>query len=322
MLNAHPELAIPHDSAELWPTYARLAASRYHDLRTPEDRRRIVEDLLAEPRIHAWQTALPREALLAEPLPSSFAGVMRRFHEVHARAHGKSRWGDKNTGTLVELDRLNAMFPRCRVVHLVRDGRDCALSHRSKEYVYGYENVLRVAVEWRDQVTLCRKMAGMLPPDRIHELRYESLLADPEGELRHLCAFLGVSFSARMLDYPRDLDEHVPSDRRSLWPLLDRPPVAANAFKWRSRMSVGDQAVFERVAGGLLRELGYESNPATRGKGRALELWYLVHSRLAWRLERLTGFLPLRRPAVADIRVQSAERAPALTRPVGSGELR
>jgi hypothetical protein len=30
---------------------------------------------------------------------------------------------------------LNREFPDCRIVHLVRDGRDCALSHMSKEYI-------------------------------------------------------------------------------------------------------------------------------------------------------------------------------------------
>lgn len=300
MLNAHPEIGIPHDSAELWGTYARRAETVYHGVQAPEDVRRIVDDLLAEPRIRAWQTELPREALLGDPLPSSFAGVMRRFHVVYARAHGKSRWGDKNTGTLVELDRLNALFPRGQIVHLVRDGRDCALSHRSKEYVYGYENVLRVAREWREQVMLCQKMGAMLPRERFHEVRYEDLLADPEGELGRLCEFLGVPFSPRMLEYHHAVDEHVPADRRSLWPLLDRPPVASNAFKWQTRMSRGDRAIFERTAGELLRHFGYETSGSAAQHGRVLELWYLLHSRFAWRLKRLSRAVPRRRSTARD----------------------
>jgi hypothetical protein len=301
MLNAHPELAIPHDSAELWPTYARLASTAYEGLRTAEDVRRMMDDLLREPRIHAWQTELPREAVFADPLPSSFPGVMRRFHEVYARAHGKSRWGDKNTGTLVELDRLNAEFPRCQIIHLVRDGRDCAQSHRSKTYVYGYENVLRVALEWRDQVTLCHKMGAMLPRERFLEIRYEDLVADPEGVLRQACTFLGTSFSPRMTTYHDHLDEHVPRDRQSLWPLLNRPPIASNAFKWKSGMSSRDQAIFERTAGHLLRTFGYETSETVARHGRILELWYLVHSKFAWRLRRVGRFLPSRRPRLADL---------------------
>jgi len=297
MLNEHPELGIPHDSAELWPTYARLASTAYRGLAAADDVRRMIDDLLQEPRIHAWQTAIAREALLAEPLPSNFSGVMRRFHEVYARAHGKSRWGDKNTGTLVDLDRLNAEFPRCQIIHLVRDGRDCALSHRSKTYIYGYENVLRVALEWRDQVTLCHKMGAMLPPERFLEIRYEDLLADPEGVLQRICAFLGVAFSPRMLKYHQHVADHVPRDRRSLWPLIDRPPMASNALKWKSQMSSGDRAIFERTAGELLRQFGYDTSEAAVGRGRLLELWYIAHTRFAWRLARLNNLLGKRRTA-------------------------
>ena len=288
MLNAHPEIAIPHDSAELWPTYARLAATKYCGLRTADDVRRMIDDLLAEPRIRAWEVALPRDALLADALPSSFPEVMQRFHLVYARAQGKMRWGDKNTGTLVELDRLNAEFPRCRIIHFVRDGRDCALSHQ--HYMYGYENVLRVALEWREQVTLCHKMGAMLPRERFCELRYEDLLADPKGMLSRLCDLLGVSFSPLMLEYHRNVEDHVPQDRRSLWPLLGRPPLVSNAFKWKHEMSSGDRAIFERTAGELLRTFGYETSETTPKDGRFLELWYLLHSRLAWRLERMSFF--------------------------------
>ena len=288
MLNAHPEIAIPHDSADLWPTYARLSIKKYGGLSTPDDVRRMIDDLLAEPRIRAWQTKLRRDTLLEEPLPSSFPEVMRRFHEVYARAHGKARWGDKNTGTLVELDRLNAEFPACRIVHLVRDGRDCALSHR--DYLYGYENLLRVALEWREQVALCHKMGAMLPPERFHELRYEDLLVDPASALQRVCEFLGVAFAPSMLEYHRHVEDHVPQERRALWPMLDRPPTAANAFKWKSTMSSRDRAIFQRAAGELLRAFGYETSDSTAKDGRFLELWYLLHSRFAWRLNRLNPF--------------------------------
>lgn len=284
MLNAHPEIAIPHDSAELWFDYRDKAGSVYDSLNGARQVARMVEDLLKEPRIKAWQTELRREELLAEPLPGNFAAVMRRFHEVFARAHGKRMWGDKNTGTLVALDVLNRDFPDCRFIHIVRDGRDCALSHMSKEYVYGYENVLRSAVEWREQTLLCRKMGAMLPSDRYLETRYEDLIQTTEVELRRICAFLGVAYAPQMMDYHEQVDRNVPQEKRSLWPLLDKPPVASNVFKWRTMMNPKDRAVFERNAGGLLRELGYETLAGPVRAGRLRELWYQVHQRIAWRL--------------------------------------
>jgi hypothetical protein len=286
MLNAHPDIAIPHDSAELWLDY-RSRLTSYNNLRDSKDARRLMKDLLREPRIGAWQTALPAEWLFADPTPSTFPEVMRRFYTVYAQAHGKHIWGDKNTGNLTELDQLNIMFPTCKIIHLIRDGRDCALSHLSKEYIYGYENILRAAVEWKEQVTLCHKMGAMLSLKRFYELCYEDLLADPERELSRLCAFLGVSFSSLMLNYHEQINKHVPEHRRSLWPLLNKPPVAANAFKWKSQMKAGDRAVFERIAGSLLHQFGYETMPTPVRGGRLRELWYDLHSRISWRFKKV-----------------------------------
>ena len=312
MLNAHPELAMPHDSAELWLGYrARLAA--YGDLRDPANTRALMTNLLAEPRVHAWQTGLPADQLFASPLPASFGAVMDRFHSVYARAHGKTRWGDKNTGHLTELDQLNAMFPDCLFIHLVRDGRDCALSHEG--YVYGYENVLRVAREWREQVRLCRKMGAMLPCGRFHELRYEDLLGDPRRELDRICKFLGVPFAETMLEYHRNVEQHVPAARRFLWPLLDRPPVKENAGKWKTGMRRADRAVFERHAGDLLREMGYETSADSVRTAPLLELCYEVHSRIAWRLPRRKTAAPRAASAARDETVP----APRVSRPAPLG---
>ena len=289
MMNAHPEIGIPHDSAELWLRY-RKQLDKYDHLRTVQSAIALIQDLLAEPRIEAWQTPLPKEALLSEPLPTNFPAIMDRFHQVYVRFHGKKFWGDKNTGNLTELDQLNVMFPACKIIHLIRDGRDCALSHGSEEYVYGYENVLRVAKEWKNQVTLCRKMGAMLPSERFYELRYEDLITNSESELKGVCDFLQISFSPRMLNYYKDVKRHVPEGRRSLWPLLDKPPVTSNAFKWKSSMKLGDLAVFERVAGSLLEEVGYERLNQRPTGGVVREFLYEIDSSLSWRLQRIRSF--------------------------------
>ncbi|MDA8382462.1 MAG: sulfotransferase [Betaproteobacteria bacterium] len=281
MLNAHPALAIPHDSGELWASYWEAA---HNALGSEQAVRGFMERLARDARIRAWKTDLPGAMLFAPPLPTDFAGVMRRFHGVYAHLQGKPRWGDKNTGSLVELDRLNALFPSSRFIHLVRDGRDCALSHLSKEYVYGYPNVLRVAHEWREQVGLCRKMGAMLPATRYMEVRYEDLVQAPPACLAQVCAFLGIAYAPEMLDYTGQVKRFVPEEKRGLWPLLDKPPMASNVAKWRRHMRAADRAVFERHAGSLLHELGYETLVPPVNEGRWLELWYELHSRLAWRL--------------------------------------
>jgi hypothetical protein len=46
------------------------------------------------------------------------------------------------------------------------------------------------------------------------------------------------------------------------------PPRPDQLFKWRERMSDEDLAAYERVAGKLLAELGYETGTRTAGVAR------------------------------------------------------
>jgi hypothetical protein len=48
--------------------------------------------------------------------------------EAHAERAGKPRWGDKTPMYMRHLGLLERLFPDAQYVHLVRDGRDAALS--------------------------------------------------------------------------------------------------------------------------------------------------------------------------------------------------
>lgn len=57
---------------------------------------------------------------IAEQYRSLFGWLARRFD--------KRGWVERSGGSLRVVRRLRAMFPEARFVHIVRDGRDCALS--------------------------------------------------------------------------------------------------------------------------------------------------------------------------------------------------
>ena len=49
--------------------------------------------------------------------------------EAYAAERGKRRWGDKTPLYMQHLPLLERLFPSARFVHLIRDGRDAALSY-------------------------------------------------------------------------------------------------------------------------------------------------------------------------------------------------
>ena len=159
---------------------------------------------------------------------------------------------------MTRIDQLNRWFPGCRIIHIVRDGRDACLSHLGQDF--GFDNILACASAWREEVQWVQRIGGVLGP-RYFELRYEDLVADPAHWLKQLSTFLGVPYDDRMLQYHGNVEKSVPDSKRHLWPLLNQAPRADNAGRWKTRMTSGQRICFEKRSGEVLESLGYEVLP-------------------------------------------------------------
>lgn len=258
MLDSHPDIAVPLDVTGLWWRY-ESELPRFGDLAREEARRALVTALLAEERIRLWGVPLTADDVLARWSRPGYPGAIAAFYEACAAHHGKRRWGDKDPGNMTRIDVLNRWFPDCRVLHIIRDGRGACLSLVRQSF--GSDDLLHCAEQWREEVTWVRRMGGLLGPARYHELRYETLVAEPEAALRGVCRFLGVEYSEQMLRYPEQLDRSVPKEKRHIWPLIGERPRADNAERWREGMPEPVRVCFEKRAGALLAELGYPTSP-------------------------------------------------------------
>jgi hypothetical protein len=155
------------------------------------------------------------------------------------------------------IDRLAETFPEGRFVHIIRDGRDVALSLMDRRFGVGH--IVEAARYWRRRVTLARASGRRIGPMRYREVQYEALLENPEGTVRELCDFIALPFDPVMLTYyDRDqLFDARPGDARSVSEKFHLPPTKG-LRDWRSQMPKRDLVLFEVAAGDLLDELGYE----------------------------------------------------------------
>jgi len=200
---------------------------------------------------------------------------------AYAAERGKARWGDKTPLYMQHLDVLERLFPDARYVHLIRDGRDAALSFLSvpeglMTEGWGHpRDAAGFACQWATEVAAARALGARVGAERYHELRYESLVADPEGALRAACAFAELRFDPAMLDYVGQTDSAAKAHQQR----LGEPP-RQGVRDWRTEMSETDRHAFEEVAGALLAGLGYEVG--IRGTGRRRRAAYRVKTG-AWR---------------------------------------
>lgn len=256
MLDSHPDVAIPLDTVGLWVRYED-DLDAYGDLGDEVQARRLVGDLLAEERLELWEEPLEIDEVMERRRRPGYPGIIEAFYLAYAARKGKSRWGDKDPGNMRRLDRVLRWFPDAQIVHIIRDGRDACLSHLRQ--TFGHSELFPCADDWREQVFWVRNIGRILGPDRYHELRYEDLVEDTETVLRDLCDFLELPYSEALRSYHERRDEMVPESKRELWPLLAEPPRRDNLYRWREEMSAGRRVGFEKRAGDVLTEMGYET---------------------------------------------------------------
>jgi hypothetical protein len=289
MFDSHPDMAVPPESHFI--TQLAIRSARYSlGGRFLVDR--FVDDLGRHESFPRWGLDIGdvRTRLRARPV-SDYPDAIRRLFELYAEARGKRRYAEKTPMNIMNIPLLAGLFPESRFIHLIRDGRDVALSYLDTDF--GVDSLPHAAIYWRRFVREGRRTGGRLGPARYREVRYEDLLGDPEGVLRQLCDFVDLPYATSMLEYPGRAPELMQGmPHREHHTRLALPPTAG-LRDWRRDMGGPDIELFEAIAGDLLDELGYErraSSPGFRARWAAFRGRTTVHlGRAVRRVRKLRG---------------------------------
>jgi hypothetical protein len=266
LLDCHPQLAITPET--------HWIARWFHDKQgkgiTPDGRvsKKLLRKLYAHPRF-AELGVKPRKKHFRVPDGErvSYAGFVSSLFDLYGQKHGKPLVGDKTPGYAREIPTLHTLWPQARFVHLIRDGRDVALSilhwGRAKNWEPG-EGAARfrtwtadplgtAALWWEWHVRLAREAGAALGSALYHEVRYEALVDCPADQCRALCDFLGVpSDGALVGKYEEQARSHAGQADKHPW-----IPVTRGLRDWQAQMPPRDVERFEAAAGRLLDELSY-----------------------------------------------------------------
>jgi hypothetical protein len=116
---------------------------------------------------------------------------VRAFYELYAQRFGKPRWGDKTPRYSLILASIESLLPEARFIHVIRDGRDVALSLRETWFAPAHD-MPTLAQYWKTQVEHARKLGA-----RRHyylEVRYEALVHQTRETLKQICCFIDLPF--------------------------------------------------------------------------------------------------------------------------------
>lgn len=250
MLDRHSQLALPDESY--------FVPQLVHRHRDPPDIDSFVDDLRRIRTLREWSVD-PHDVRRRLQPRASLGAAVAAVYETYAAARGKERWGDKTPMYMQHLPLLRRLWPHARYVHLVRDGRDVAMSFLSmpegivtRTWAHP-RTAADFACQWKTEVRSAQELGRSVGSEQFLEVSYEQLAAEPETLLRRICEFAALPFEPAMLDYAGTLDLSAKPHQQS----LKRPPTPG-LRDWRRDMAADDVVAFEDVAGDLLGELGYE----------------------------------------------------------------
>ncbi|MFN3933044.1 MAG: sulfotransferase family protein [Parvibaculum sp.] len=201
--------------------------------------------------------------------------------DQYAARHDRNEWDvwvDHSPNNIRHAISLVEAFPDARILHIIRDGRSAAASVLALDW--GPADPVQAAQWWMEAIAH-GLAAERRYPDKVMSVKYESLTEDPEAELRRICEFAGLTFTAEML-YADSFKKPFYNQKQH-----SRVGTKISADKnesWRNTLSKKDLALFESRCGELLELLGYKA--ATTEADRRFSRLDLIRLRINSTIEK------------------------------------
>jgi hypothetical protein len=265
MLDAHPDLTLPPETHFL-PSLIKAAKARDASpelmLEAMKSHREWGDFDFSDEEVLGWFRGLD------ELDPGAAA---RCFYEAYAEREGKPRYGEKTPKYVRNMPLIQRALPEARFVHVIRDGRDVALSVMDRTVREHFTHPLVIG-RWKKKVEKAMEVAPKL--EHYIEVRYEDLIAETEPTLRRICEFLELKWSDELLDYHersadrlKEMARALPATgkshelsverRMATHAMTTKPPDTNRIARWRTQMDDPVRVECEQVAGDLLAKLGY-----------------------------------------------------------------
>ncbi len=113
---------------------------------------------------------------------------------------------DKLPGNFLFAGLILAAFPNARIIHCRREPLDICWSCYSTNFARGHEycrDLKELGRYYRAYEKLAHHWRSILPAERYREIRYETLVEEPEAETRALARFCGLDWTPSCLDFHR-----------------------------------------------------------------------------------------------------------------------
>ncbi len=259
------------------PIY-KILIPRFGSMESRSNRQKILETWLRSKGFR--RTGLDAERLSARILSECRNGgdFIRVVMDSVAGEQKTQRWALYDPDNVLHVERVKRDIPNALFVHIIRDGRDIALSLKK---MGGFTplpwdrsqtaSLVATSLYWQWMVHRGRAHGSKFPADYI-EIRYEDLMTSPRETLAQLGGFIDHD-----LDYDRI--QHAGLGRLSETNSSFREEAGKEKInplgRWKERLAHVDVAAIEATVGDCLQENGYELSSPVAERRRSLRQWWM-----------------------------------------------
>ena len=254
------------------PIY-KILIPRFGSMEKRANREKILQTWLRSKGFR--RTGLDAEQLSARLLNECRNGgdFIRVVMDAVAQSQQAQRWAVYDPDNVLYIEQVKRDIPNALFVHIIRDGRDIALSLKK---MGGFtplpwdrsqpDSLVATSLYWEWMIDKGREHGRKFPADYI-EIRYEDLITSPQETLGRLGGFIDHD-----LDYDRI--QRAGLGRLSETNSSFREEGATEKLnplgRWKERLAPADVAAIEATVGECLQENGYELTRPAAGRDRSL----------------------------------------------------
>lgn len=265
LLNATEQINIPYESDFIARAYSYYENKQFFQ---DEDYQKIARLFQITSQPKGW--GMSEKYLLSclkEQNPQTFSEVNTAIYTAFQKKQGNTgekKYGIKSPVLISSLEEIGNVYPKAKIIHVVRDGRDVCLSyrkiHQKSKIKFGPKGIVSSALYWIDGLRRIEEAKQT----EIYQLRYEDLIEKTEQELMNICAFLDLEYKLEIYNnYLKQAQnqEIVPQKLQQIvHKKIGKQIDSQNSQKFLNQMNQVEKFVFELIAIPYLKKYNYICN--------------------------------------------------------------
>jgi len=192
-----------------------------------------------------------------------------------ARRQNVGRWAVYDPDAVLYVNQIKAEIPDALFVHIVRDGRDVAISlekmggFRPFPWNRRHLGLEETAIYWRWMVEHGRRLGNQILPDYL-EVHYEELVSEPESALKKLGEFIDHD-----LNYERIQQSGLGRISEPNSSFGGETEFVQPVGRWKEKLNREELLRIEWAVGETLKEFGYALTTAPSERRSTAKSWWM-----------------------------------------------